>query len=91
MKVLGKTVFLKVVETPVEGIANAVITKVEDIQPKSKIDLIVAYIGDKVTETQVGDKIYMGNMGKPQFLPELQEIEGEYYVLIKEDNIISIL
>lgn len=90
MKVLGKKVLLTISESLIEVEENKIITKKEDIQPGVKIDLIVAFVGDEVDENKVkvGDKVYIGTA---QYFPALQQIDGEFYLVTKQDDIIAIL
>lgn len=87
MKVSGNRVFLTLIkEVEAAPAKTAGLYLEEDVVKtvKKPTTAIVAHIGTKVENYEVGQKVYIG-----EFYSAEQVVEGVKYVIVKEDDIIA--
>lgn len=88
-KGLGKRIFIdKVVTELNQEPAGAFISSTRQLANKQKVDYVIKYIGSGIEnkDFEVGQRVYLG-----AYTPELQDVDGEKLLIVKEDDVIAIL
>lgn len=88
-KGLGKRIFIEKVVTELnQAPIGSFVSSTRELAKKQKVDYIIKYLGSGVEnkDFKVGQKVYLG-----AYTPELQDIEGEKLLIVKEDDVIAIL
>ena len=88
-RALGKRIFIekRITELEQEPV-NTFLSSTRELAKKQKIDYIIRYVGAGVEnqDFEEGQRVYLG-----AHVPELQDVDGEKLLILKEDDVIAIL